>query len=93
MKWRGIIINTARTDLMGVKNIQMEDRLLIGQTKVKGHGVGTDNVTGAKVVADELIPSSTQSTAAAHTTLMHLSSVPVLEGEPVLEELRFSAVT
>jgi cell division GTPase FtsZ len=39
---------------MGVKNIPMEDRLLIGQTKVKGHGVGTDNVTGAKVAADEI---------------------------------------
>ena len=52
--FRGIVINTARTDLMGVKNIPMEDRLLIGQTRVKGHGVGTDNVTGAKVAADEI---------------------------------------
>ncbi len=52
--FRGIIINTARTDLMGVKTIPMEDRLLIGQTRVKGHGVGTDNVTGAKVAADEI---------------------------------------
>mgnify|MGYP004445385729 FL=1 len=52
--FRGIVINTARTDLMGVKNIPMEDRLLIGQTMVKGHGVGTDNVTGAKVAADEI---------------------------------------
>ena len=52
--FRGIIINTARTDLMGVRNIPMEDRLLIGQTRVKGHGVGTDNVTGAKVAADEI---------------------------------------
>ena len=51
---RGIVINTARTDLMGIKNIPMEDRLLIGQTMVKGHGVGTDNVTGAKVAADEI---------------------------------------
>ncbi len=52
--FRGIVINTARTDLMGVKYIPMEDRLLIGQTMVKGHGVGTDNVTGAKVAADEI---------------------------------------
>ncbi len=52
--FRGIVINTARTDLMGVKHIPMEDRLLIGQTMVKGHGVGTDNVTGAKVAADEI---------------------------------------
>ncbi|HJJ46950.1 MAG TPA: tubulin/FtsZ family protein [Methanocorpusculum sp.] len=52
--FRGMIINTARTDLMGVKTIPMEDRLLIGQTSVKGHGVGTDNVTGAKIAADEI---------------------------------------
>ena len=52
--FRGIVINTARTDMMGIKNIPMEDRLLIGQTMVKGHGVGTDNVTGAKVAADEI---------------------------------------
>ena len=52
--FRGIVINTARTDLLGVKYIPMEDRLLIGQTMVKGHGVGTDNVTGAKVAADEI---------------------------------------
>ena len=31
---------------MGFKNIEMKDRILIGQTMVKGHGVGTDNVTG-----------------------------------------------
>ena len=52
--FRGIVIKPARTDLMGIKNIPMEDRLLIGQTMVKGHGVGTDNVTGAKVAADEI---------------------------------------
>jgi cell division GTPase FtsZ len=52
--FRGIAVNTARTDLMGLKNIEMKDRLLIGQTVVKGHGVGTDNVTGARVTADEI---------------------------------------
>ncbi|MDD3070353.1 tubulin/FtsZ family protein [Methanoculleus horonobensis] len=52
--FRGIAVNTARTDLMGLKNIELKDRLLIGQTVVKGHGVGTDNVTGARVTADEI---------------------------------------
>jgi len=52
--FRGIAVNTARTDLMGLKNIEMKDRILIGQTMVKGHGVGTDNVTGARVTADEI---------------------------------------
>ena len=52
--FRGIAVNTARTDLMGLKHIEMKDRILIGQTMVKGHGVGTDNVTGARVTADEI---------------------------------------
>ena len=52
--FRGIAVNSARTDLMGLHHIEMKDRLLIGQTVVKGHGVGTDNVTGAKITADEI---------------------------------------
>ena len=52
--FRAIAVNTARTDLMGLRNIGLRDRILIGQTVVKGHGVGTDNVTGAKVTADEI---------------------------------------
>ncbi|MBN2733319.1 MAG: cell division protein [Methanomicrobiaceae archaeon] len=52
--FRGIAVNTARTDLMGLKHIELRDRILIGQTVVKGHGVGTDNVTGAKITADEI---------------------------------------
>ncbi|TAJ44203.1 tubulin/FtsZ family protein [Methanofollis fontis] len=52
--FRGIAVNTARTDLMGLKNIELKDRILIGQTVVKGHGVGTDNVTGARIAADEI---------------------------------------
>ena len=52
--FRGIAVNTARTDLMGLKNIEMKDRILMGQTMLKGHGVGTDNVTGARVTADEI---------------------------------------
>lgn len=52
--FRGIAVNTARTDLMGLRNIELRDRILIGQTVVKGHGVGTDNVTGAKITADEI---------------------------------------
>jgi cell division GTPase FtsZ len=52
--FRGLAVNTARTDLMGLKHIDNKDRILIGQTVVKGHGVGTDNVTGAKITADEI---------------------------------------
>ena len=52
--FRAISVNTARTDLMGLVNIGLRDRILIGQTMVKGHGVGTDNVTGAKITSDEI---------------------------------------
>ncbi|OPY43007.1 MAG: cell division protein FtsZ [Methanoregulaceae archaeon PtaU1.Bin222] len=52
--FRGIAVNTARTDLMGLKHIELKDRLLIGQTVVKGHGVGTDNASGAKITFDEI---------------------------------------
>jgi cell division GTPase FtsZ len=51
--FRGIAVNTARTDLMGLKHIDLKDRILIGQTVVKGHGVGTDNAAGARVTMDE----------------------------------------
>lgn len=52
--FRGIVVNTARTDLMGLKHVEMKDRVLIGQTIVKGHGVGTDNAAGAKITSDEI---------------------------------------
>jgi cell division GTPase FtsZ len=52
--FRGIVVNTARTDLMGLKTVPMRDRVLIGQTVVKGHGVGTDNAAGARITLDEV---------------------------------------
>jgi cell division GTPase FtsZ len=51
---KSLAINTARTDLMGLKHVPMENRILIGQTTVKGHGVGTDNKLGAKVAQEEI---------------------------------------
>ncbi len=52
--FRGIVVNTARTDLMGLSHIPLKDRVLIGQTVVKGHGVGTDNEAGARITKDEI---------------------------------------
>ncbi len=52
MRW--LAVNTARTDLMGLKHVPVQDRILIGQTVVKGHGVGTDNKLGAKIAQDEI---------------------------------------
>jgi cell division GTPase FtsZ len=51
---RALAINTATSDLMGLKNIPMEDRLLIGESLTKGHGIGADNELGAKVATEEL---------------------------------------
>ncbi len=52
MRW--LAVNTARTDLMGLKHVPVQDRILIGQTVVKGHGVGTDNKLGAKIAQGEI---------------------------------------
>jgi cell division GTPase FtsZ len=49
-----ITANTAKSDLMGLRYISMEDRILIGETVVKGHGVGADNKKGAKIMEDEI---------------------------------------
>lgn len=51
---RAIAVNTARSDLMGLKYIPMEDRILVGESLTKGHGIGADNELGARVATDEL---------------------------------------
>lgn len=51
---RALAINTAKSDLMGLKHMPMEDRILIGESLVKGHGIGADNELGAKVATDEV---------------------------------------
>ncbi len=51
---RAIAINTAKADLMGLKNIPVEDRILIGASETKGHGVGADNEAGARIAAEEI---------------------------------------
>ncbi|HID20608.1 MAG TPA: cell division protein [Methanophagales archaeon] len=51
---RAMAINTAKSDLMGIQNLPMEDRLLIGESLTKGHGIGADNELGARVATEEL---------------------------------------
>ncbi len=51
---KALAVNTARTDLMGLKHVPPKNRILIGQTIVKGHGVGTDNKLGAKIAQEEI---------------------------------------
>ena len=47
-----IAVNSARADLEGLERVPKENQVLIGGTRVKGHGVGADNELGA-VIAEE----------------------------------------
>jgi len=48
-----LAVNTARVDLLGLKAVDIEHRLLIGQSRVKGHGVGADNRTGVEIARED----------------------------------------
>ncbi len=49
-----IVVNTAQADLMGLENIPKKDRLLVGQSEVRGHGVGLLRERGAELVGQQL---------------------------------------
>jgi cell division GTPase FtsZ len=49
-----IVINTAKADLMGLSLVDPSQRILIGQERVKGHGVGADNELGAQIAEEGL---------------------------------------
>ncbi|MFB6120450.1 MAG: tubulin/FtsZ family protein [Halobacteriaceae archaeon] len=48
-----VAVNTARADLMGLDHVPEENRVLIGQSRVKGHGVGADNELGAEIAEED----------------------------------------
>jgi cell division GTPase FtsZ len=49
-----LAVNTAKSDLMGLKTIPQRDRILVGQTEAKGHGVGTIREMGAQMTKSGL---------------------------------------
>jgi cell division GTPase FtsZ len=49
-----VAVNTAKADLMGLSNIPQDQRVLIGQSRVKGHGVGADNELGAEIAEEDI---------------------------------------
>jgi cell division GTPase FtsZ len=49
-----VAVNTAKADLLGLKRIPEENRVLIGQARVKGHGVGADNELGAEIAEEDI---------------------------------------
>jgi Cell division GTPase len=49
-----VAVNSAKADLMGLEHIPEENRVLIGQSRVKGHGVGADNELGAEIAEEDI---------------------------------------
>jgi len=49
-----IAVNTAKADLMGLEQVPEDNRVLIGQARVKGHGVGADNELGAEIAEEDI---------------------------------------
>ena len=49
-----IAVNSAKADLMGLEHVPEENRVLIGQARVKGKGVGADNELGAEVAEEDV---------------------------------------
>ncbi|MDZ5809820.1 tubulin/FtsZ family protein [Halorubrum sp. AD140] len=47
-------VNTAKADLMGLEHVTEDQRVLIGQSRVKGHGVGADNELGAEIAEEDI---------------------------------------
>ncbi|WP_254861456.1 tubulin/FtsZ family protein [Halovivax gelatinilyticus] len=49
-----LAVNTATVDLQGLDYVPAEDRVLVGQSRVRGHGVGADNELGAEITAADV---------------------------------------
>ena len=49
-----VAVNSAKADLMGLEHVPKENRVLIGQARVKGHGVGADNELGAEIAEEDI---------------------------------------
>lgn len=48
-----IAVNSAETDLLGLDRVPLDRRVLIGQTRVKGHGAGADNELGTEIAQED----------------------------------------
>ncbi len=49
-----VAVNTAKADLMGLDRVPQDNRVLIGQARVKGHGVGADNELGSQIAEEDI---------------------------------------
>jgi cell division GTPase FtsZ len=48
-----LAVNSAKADLLGMRHVPPERRVLIGQSRVKGHGVGADNELGVEIARED----------------------------------------
>ena len=49
-----VAVNTAKADLIGLDYVPDQNRVLVGQSRVKGHGVGADNELGAEIAEEDI---------------------------------------
>jgi cell division GTPase FtsZ len=49
-----LAVNTAEADLLGLRHVPADRQILIGQSRVKGHGAGADNELGAELAREDL---------------------------------------
>ena len=49
-----VTVNTAKANRHGIDYVPKENRVLIGQSRVKGHGVGADNELGAEIAEEDI---------------------------------------
>lgn len=87
-----IAVNTAKADLMGLDYVPEENRVLIGQSVVKGHGAGTEPELGERCAREDMeeiqsaIDRMTSSEIDAFLVMAGLGGGTGSGGAPVLAE-------
>jgi cell division GTPase FtsZ len=87
-----VAVNTAKADLMGLDYVPNENRVLIGQSVVKGHGAGTEPELGERCAREDMeeiqtaIDTMTSSEIDAFLIMAGLGGGTGSGGAPVLAE-------
>ncbi len=87
-----VAVNSAKADLMGLEFVPNENRVLIGQSVVKGHGAGTEPELGEQCAREDMeeiqsaIDRTTTSEVDAFLVLAGLGGGTGSGGAPILAE-------
>ncbi len=87
-----VAVNTAKADLMGLEYVPKDNRVLIGQSVVKGHGAGTEPELGERCAREDMeeiqsaIDKMTSSEIDAFLVMAGLGGGTGSGGAPVLAE-------